>query len=396
MYDGEGYYLYLPSTFLYEESGQMPVHTKRSYFANRDDFTRLTTKYAIGPSYVMAPSFFCVWAIRSMTGSPTTGFEGSFAMGVFITVWVFTLLGLWLLYLSLRRHFGQWPSLLTLVVLAIGSNLLFYVTDTPTMSHAFTFVWVSMLVWLTPRLLEAPTTGRWLLLGLVMGMIVVTRPTNVIFVLIPLLWGLGTARTGFKQRLSWLASHWRGLALALVLAFCLLIPQMLYWKSHYGQWLSYSYGGEDFRHWRKPWLLSVLFSYKNGWLVYSPLMILPLIGLGLGWRSTELSKWKWPLLVVPLILWYLCASWHCWFFGGAFGYRSFIDMYPLLALPTAFVLERLLAWKVKWARFALLAVIFWLISLNIAMALKCRGWWHMEGWAGWRKAWTEAMVWNLP
>lgn len=50
------------------------------------------------------------------------------------------------------------------------------------------------------------------------------------------------------------------------------------------------------------------------------------------WHNRYNERW---IGLIWLISWYLFASWWAWRFGGAFGHRSFIDLYPLLALPFA-------------------------------------------------------------
>ena len=57
-----------------------------------------------------------------------------------------------------------------------------------------------------------------------------------------------------------------------------LIPQMVYWKLHTGNLLFYTYGEEKF-FWNDPKVLEGLFSFRKGWLVYSPLMLLSLTGI---------------------------------------------------------------------------------------------------------------------
>ena len=48
-------------------------------------------------------------------------------------------------------------------------------------------------------------------------------------------------------------------------------------RSVTGQWLFYSYEDQGFS-WLEPHIIKGLFSYRSGWLVYSPAMLLYLIG----------------------------------------------------------------------------------------------------------------------
>jgi hypothetical protein len=63
--------------------------------------------------------------------------------------------------------------------------------------------------------------------------------------------------------------------------------QLIYWKLTTGRWLYYSYEeGEKVRLFA-PYLIPVLFSFKKGWLVYTPLMIFSILGLYSLYKKTK-------------------------------------------------------------------------------------------------------------
>jgi hypothetical protein len=115
-----------------------------------------------------------------------------------------------------------------------------------------------------------------------------------------------------------------------LIMFLFWVPQLFYWKYITGQWVFYSYTGYGFSHWKSPYIGSVLFSIQNGFFVYSPIMLFAVLGLGLGLKKKIHSSPGVSLILLISI--YLFASWEAWWFGGAYGHRAFIDLFPFLSL----------------------------------------------------------------
>ena len=69
-------------------------------------------------------------------------------------------------------------------------------------------------------------------------------------------------------------------------AFLVWIPQLLYWKTVTGNYLFYSYADEGF-FFLNPQILKGLFSYRNGWLIYSPVMFFALLGIPFLYRYAK-------------------------------------------------------------------------------------------------------------
>jgi hypothetical protein len=62
-----------------------------------------------------------------------------------------------------------------------------------------------------------------------------------------------------------------------------------------------------------------------------------------------------PVVFTFLVFIYIIFSWWCWWYGGAFGLRTMIDMYGLLALPLAAFFTETLEWKRAWRWIAISA-----------------------------------------
>ena len=111
---------------------------------------------------------------------------------------------------------------------------------------------------------------------------------------------------------------------------------MLYWKESTGHWLYYSYMKEKF-YFKNPHILQTLLGFRKGLLVYCPVLIFAFIGLGSSMKKhAELLL---PILLFTLVNIYVVSSWWCWWYGGSYGLRAYIDMYPILAICLAFFIQ---------------------------------------------------------
>jgi hypothetical protein len=109
----------------------------------------------------------------------------------------------------------------------------------------------------------------------------------------------------------------------------MLLPQMVAWRSIYGQFVVMPQG-DSFMQWTKPALLQVLFSMRHGLFSWTPAVLLSVVGLR--WLIRRDGSIGWPALVVVLLAIYVNASVNDWWAGEAFGARRFIGDTVLFAL----------------------------------------------------------------
>jgi len=149
-----------------------------------------------------------------------------------------------------------------------------------------------------------------------------------------LLWGIRNYQD-FKFRISFLRDESKYLIVAVIVFLLMISIQFVYWKWVSGHWIVYTYGEEGF-DWFQPHIIDGLFSFKAGWLIYSPIMILSIIGFVHLFKNHR--EHFYSTLVFSLIFCYICFSWKEWWYGASLGQRSMIQAYPILAFPlTAFV-----------------------------------------------------------
>jgi hypothetical protein len=165
---------------------------------------------------------------------------------------------------------------------------------------------------------------------------------NHLIGIFPLLFGISSCPDMSKRCLFAKKNIGKILAVFLFM-IAVWIPQSFYWHHITGDWLLYSYKDEGFNFWNRPQVLKVLFSPLNGWLIYNPAMVFAIIGLYLLRKGNQYNSWGTG--AVFLLSTYLFGSWWCWWFGGAFGLRSYIDILPLLAIPLCYLIRQVMLSK---------------------------------------------------
>ena len=177
--------------------------------------------------------------------------------------------------------------------------------------------------------------------------------------------------------------HYKKLLLAALFGGAIIFIQLLYWKTVTGQWVYYSYDDQKLEFLR-PHITSVLYSYKKGWLVYTPIMALALLGFVPLYKQQKSIFWA--ILAFFIANFYLVSCWSVWWYGGSFGQRALIQSYVFLLFPfTAFwvwALQKRVVWLLLMP---LLALFVWLnITQIFCPVLDAEGntktyYWHVFG-----------------
>ncbi|MFC7667979.1 hypothetical protein ACFQT0_11730 [Hymenobacter humi] len=297
-------------------------------------------KYTAGMALQYLPFFVVAHAVAASLGYPSDGFSPPYQLALLLASVLVAAIGLGLVRRALLPRFGEWPTALTLLILVLGTNYLNYAGPGGAMTHSWLFAWYAGLLLLTPAFYRQPTWGRALAIGDTVGIMVLTRPTEILAVLIPLLWGLRPAASVVRERLAFWRQHWP-LALGAALAGAVVLSiQPLYWHYVSGDWVVYSYQNQGFS-WLRPHLWVGIFSFKSGWLVYSPLLVVALVGF-IGLRRQQPAAF-WPCLVFIILFIYVTFAWDEWLYGGSLGIRAMVQSYAVLAWPMAAAHRWLLA-----------------------------------------------------
>ena len=351
-YDAGGYYAYLPTLLLDHTPARVDSLEAR---LNRQrapqpvvniGMTRLPggqaiSKYPLGVALGELPWFGGAHLWATLTGQPRTGISRPYQQAMMVAGLVYGLLGLWLLR-RLLRHL--WPTddaavAWALAGVGLGTNAFCYISYDAAISHAPLFLWQTALLTCVVQWYETFRPRYALGMGLFLGLAMLVRPTEILYALLPLAWGL-SSWAAVRARPGLWARHAGALVAAIVVAGLIIGLQPLFWRLVVQQWYVYTYKNEgfDFLH---PNIINGLFSYRKGWLLYTPMVGLML--LGIRHLRRQLPAAVPALLVLVPVLVYVTFSWREWYYGGGFSARPLVSLYPVLALPLAALVHEIRA-----------------------------------------------------
>lgn len=342
--DSGGYFNYLPATFVYHQDydfSYIEKHNFPSNFLSRID-NHSFNKYGIGVAVLQAPFYGITHLVTSSKNKfPADGFSQPYQHSIMIGAIFYGLLGLYFLRKVLLTIFSDVVVAVTLVVICFGSNLLYYSTFEPCMSHIYSFFLFSVGLFLTDLFWKKEKPVHFLVLSLVIGLILLVRIPNLVFMIVPLLWKINS-RSTFTNRVQ---AIWRNKAVVLIgflLVCCFASAQAYVYRHQLGAWFVSPYTNEGFL-WDQPMFGRVLFSYRKGWLVYSPLMVFSIVGL---WQLFKRHKsYILPITSFFVINLYVISCWWNWWYGGGYGMRALVESMAVMALPLAAMIEYLFSKK---------------------------------------------------
>jgi hypothetical protein len=376
--DAEGYYSYNPTWFILGDLSKMPAESVPHLKNERGENLN---KYTCGVAILQMPFFLGAVLYNHITQQETTNiFHENYNRSAAVAGYTLGFLGLFLLHRALRRMFSFPVSALTTLSVFAGTNLHYYMTDAPGMSHAYSFLLFAAVLWFLPRVYDKPKDGYMVIFGLLLGMICLIRPTNALIVIFILAYDPRGVTT-IVQRLTWWFTHLRYFVIALVTACMVWLPQLWYWYRSTGHFVRYSYTNEGFIYWKQPRIGAVLFDTQNGLFLFSPLVLMMVIGMWIGRKDARAHSGA--LMSIFCLATYSFASWWAWHFGGAFGHRCYIEFYALFALPLAVWIERVLKSKnlVYQVIFFAFLLFFWYYGVKMSyIYTKLPHPWDGPGW----------------
>lgn len=375
-WDVFGYYSYLPLKFIYHsldiENLTFIEGIVKEYNSSGTlyQFMQLPNgkyliKYPMGLSYFYAPFFFAGHLIAKIFHLKTDGYSAPYQISVFIGCILYTIAAVLLLSKVLRHFFNDKISSLVLLIVVFGTNFIVHVTKDGqnTMSHALLFFTYSGILWCTIQWHQYQKLKHIIFLGILVGLTMAARPSEIVCVFIPLLWNVYNLQT-LKSKWQLLCREWKHVLVFFVLVLLILFPQLLYWKTQTNQWLFDSYGnnpgeGFEFLH---PYIYEVLFSFRKGWFVYTPVMLIAVAGF------YHLKKAQTPifyaLFVYFIVNLFIVSSWSCWWYAQSFSQRALIPSYPVMAIVLGYVIQWMSNKKLLY-KISFLLLIAILVFLNL-------------------------------
>jgi hypothetical protein len=374
-WDVAGYYYYLPAIFIYKDIKKVAFHSDldKKYGYQGDGFYaalpstngNLVMKYTSGMALMYAPAFLVAHTLAKPMGYEADGFSRPYQVAISIWSLIIALIGLWFLRkVLLKAGFEDKIVGYTLFTIALATNFTEYSAIANAMTHGYLFTLYAIMLWLTMRFYEGPLKAgsvfRAIGIGVSIGLIVLTRPTELPVIFIPFLWHISNKKD-IINRFLFLKKHALKIALTASIIIGLGAIQLIYWKYTSGHFIYNSYGPEDKMEWLNTHIIDGLFSARKGWLVYTPVMLFSLIGFVFLYQKQK--QYFWTILPFTLLFIYVSFAHNIWWYGGGLGQRQMVQIYPLLAFPMAAFFQKITQSKV-WS-YAVLAASLVCLYLNI-------------------------------
>lgn len=347
--DACGYYSYLPATIIYQDyrfNFIEDIHQK--YYKHAFAFelqykSEIVNKWFCGTAVAVTPFFLLSHAIALLTNNAADGYSFWYAWGMNIAAIFYCVVGLLALQKILKKFFNSDAQIaFVLFLIVFATNLQYYATTEPIMSHVYSFAFINLFLLSVIRWMDTNNSRYLLAMSFFLGMIILIRPVNAIIVFIlPFLAG---STDKLKESLQSLLKN-KSILLSSLIIFCAVIfIQLLYYYLQSGKWFVYPYGGEKMDL-TNPHLKYFLFSYKKGLFVWVPLSFIALTGFIFLYRQNRFRFFS--LLIFLLFVSYILSSWWNWWYGGSFGSRPMIEFLFVFAFLLCNVLENIRSWRKK-------------------------------------------------
>ncbi len=362
--DARGYYAYLPAPFIYNDLNfqffdsieKVKYFDEHYYYDYRVSANgKIINKYWCGTAICELPFFLAAHLFTKVSGGDADGYSKLYPIFINLAAIFYLLAGLLFTYRLLGR-FGitEWNKTITVVAILFGTNLFYYTIGEPGMSHVYSFALITYFLYSLKCLEERFSMLHIVTLAIVLALIFLTRPQNsMVLLAVPILF------SGKKEFISFLKNLFRR-KIAIVLAAAVFLAvasiQFIIYKISCGQIFVDSYPGEKF-NFSSPHIIDVLFSYKKGLFVYTPLYLASLFGLIYIFRR---SRWQFfSFVFFFFVLTYVLSSWHNWWYGGSFSSRVYVDYLVIFSLSLAFALQ----YSARKIRIAIISVCVFLVLL---------------------------------
>lgn len=381
--DGVGYFDYLPSIFIHHDIArfdatpeQNPELYKRisklAFYVDYKDFK--VNKYPVGTAVLEFPFFLATYLTTPLNGTDMDGYQRPFQLAVFYAAIFYLFLTLVFFYkllflFKIKKHL----ILLLQILLVFSTGIVHYANAEAGFSHVYSLFAITTFSYFTKAFFITKRKKEFLIASAFLGLIIILRQVNVLIILfVPFLAGSFSA---FKEGLAVLKDY-KTLIISVVIIIGVFSVQGVLWYLQTGDYFVYSYQGEGF-NFAKPEIVNVLFSYRKGLFVYSPILFIALFGLVfLVYKRHYYLFFSWSIFF--LLLTYILSSWHSWYYGYSFGQRPYIDFYVIFFVLLALFLNGIN----RFFRVLVLLIAFITVPVNIIQAYQYKAfimeWIHMD------------------
>lgn len=343
--DDRGYYAYLPALLIHNDATFQKSH-KAEYTYNqskiqqvylyRSEEGKIYNKYFPGVAVMNLPFFTLATFTSFVIGDTITGYSDVYSFYYLLGSYFYFIIGIYFLVRVTRKMYPNIEKINWFILLIYLSSPLIYFSVFSMASHHYSFALFGLFFLTLLKVQESRQLKHVFLLGLTLGLVFLIRPTNISIVLaIPFF--LKDKATALNL-ISWLfKGKIKPFFIFLLSGSIPVFLLMLTWKWESGKWFFWAYTGEGF-NWTKPKILQVLFSFRVGLFIHTPILLLAVYSTFRYFKtqSFQLTFW-WIYFAVNT---YIISSWWCWDYESPFGMRPFTEHWFVLIMPIFALLAR--------------------------------------------------------
>lgn len=382
--DGAGYYDYLPSIFVHHDLNRLNTtpqtnpelydrikHTS-GYVPYGDKWV---DKYTAGTAVLVSPFYLLntLW-FNLDSGTVVSGLEPSFQNTMFYSTLFYLFLALYFMRRLLSLYQIKKPIIwLSQGLIALATPVTNYASYDPSFSHIYSLFAICAFLYFSRSFFKHQKLKAFLWACLFLGLIFILRQLNIIILLfLPFIAG---SWSDFKSGIKRLFIQKSLLLTGGLLALIPVVVQCVLWYLQTGHFIVYSYQSEGF-NFSSPEFFNILFSYRKGLFVYTPIVFIASLGLIPLWlRKQRYLVFTW--LIFFVVLTYLLSSWHSWYYGASFGMRPYIEFLPIFFIVFALSLQHL---NSKWLFWSAVVLSVITIPLNIIQTFQYKNYiLHWDG-----------------
>ncbi len=365
-WDAATYYWYLPATFIYQDLKEQQFGDsiiKKYGFTPEfsQSFVHSSGNrvivYSSGIALLSVPAFIFAHAVASPLGYEADGFSLPYQVAVQLWAVMGGLFGLWYFRKLLLLYFSDKVTAVLLLMLIFGTNYFNYAAYDATITHSWLFTIYALLLLHIHHFYKAPGRKNAIAIGLLTGLAILVRPSEMVAILLPLLWGMeGFSRKAINKHVAFLKANVKYIGSALLSGLLVCSIQVVYWLYVTGSPFVYSYDDKTFS-WLAPHIQQYLTSYRNGWLMYNPMVIFIFIGII---PFIKYGRNRVAILSFFLLNLYVISAWDIWWYSGIGG-RAMIQSYAVIFIIAGYCVDYIL--KRKWLTY--IALPFFLLAVYI-------------------------------
>lgn len=336
--DGNGYYIYTQSIYFDRELNSPKVYRYLSnfngakYIFSRIFWNPLQNPFSIGTGLLWLPSMAFVNSVNSILHLGIERFDLIYELGPGISGVLMMLGGLYFLEKYLLNYYNKNIVFLTIITLFFTTNVFYYSTLEPALSHQPSFFIICFLIYWSN--IFKKSNLNYFYLGLIIGFMAITRIVDT-FLLIPLI-------ISTKPKV-------KNLFIILIGILISITPQLINQLIQNGNAFTNLYLNGSNGSWNISFthFIEFLTSPKRGLFLWSPILLIGFWGL-----IKSNSK---AFITTLIFFWLITSSWSAYLSAG-FGQRLAFSTIPFFGLGLAHIFNRL---KIKSIILIFVIFSFW-------------------------------------